>query len=271
MIDMKKLLFLLILFSSTTTAPSFAGVVVIGGLVRQHTVKPGQSFEGVILVKNTDTKPMEIALSQTDYLFTADGASHYDKPGTRPRSNAPWMSISPPRVTVPPQATISVYYKGKTPETSDLAGTYWSMIMVEPVATPSPKVEGGKDEVAMSVQTVMRYAVQIVTAVGATGTEQLAIEDKKMTVKDGKSTLLIDVANTGERVQIPALSAELFNAEGISIGHFQGGKRRIYPRCSVRYGVKFADVPPGKYTAMVVMDSGGDYVTGAQYTLEIAP
>ncbi len=251
--------------------PAFGGVAVIGGLTRQHTVKPGESFEGVILVKNTGHAPLEINFSQTDYAFTADGASHYDKPGTRPRSNAPWIALNPPRVTIPPLETVSVYYQGRVPDAAELAGTYWSMVMVEPVATPAPLAEGGEKQVAMGVQAVMRYAVQIVTAIGATGTEQLAILDKRMLTDAGKSALQLDVANTGERMQTPAVSAELFNARGVSIGQFQGGKQRIYPQCSVRYKVEFADVPPGKYTAMVVMDSGGDYVTGAQYTLEIAP
>jgi hypothetical protein len=35
--------------------------------------------------------------------------------------------------------------------------------------------------------------------------------------------------------------------------------------------VDLSDVPAGKYTAMVVMDTGGEYVTGAQYALELAP
>lgn len=268
---MKKRLFILFSLSLLAALPSFAGLAVVGGLARHHTLKPGDPFEGIILVKNTGTEPVEITVAQTDYLFTADGTNHYDRPGTHPRSNAPWISVSPSRTTLPPQGSISIYYKGKTPGSSDLVGTYWSMIMIEPVVTPPPQIEGQKEKVTMGLQTVMRYAVQVVSEIGTTGTEQLAIIDKAVVTKDGKPTLQLDAANVGERVQIPTLSAELFNTEGVSIGRFEGGKRRIYPDCSVRYSVELVDVPVGKYTAMVVMDTGGEYVTGAQYTLEIAP
>ncbi len=268
---MQKLLRLLFTFSLFATWPAFAGVAVIGGLTRQHTVKPGEAFEGVLLVKNTGKAPLEINFTQTDYTFTADGESHYDKPGTHPRSNARWIALNPPRATIPPLETVSIYYQGRMPDAATLAGTYWSMIMVEPVAAHAPLAEGGQNQVAMGVQAVMRYAVQVITTLGTSGTEQLAILDKKMLTEAGKSVLQLDVANTGERMQTPTLSAELFNAQGVSIGHFHGGRQRIYPQCSVRFKIEFADVPPGKYLAMVVMDSGSDYVTGAQYTLEIAP
>jgi hypothetical protein len=174
-------------------------------------------------------------------------------------------------VTLPPQGTASVYYKGGVPKDVAVVGTYWSMIMIEPVATPPPAVEGAENKISMGLQTVTRFAVQIVSEIGSTGTEELKVQDKSLVFDGGKRVLRLDVANTGERAQIPGLWAELFNEQGVSLGRFEGGRWRIYPGCSVRYKVDLTDVPAGKYTAMVVMDTGGEYVTGAQYALEIVP
>ena len=143
--------------------------------------------------------------------------------------------------------------------------------MVEPVSVPAPELEENKKKVVVGIRTVMRYAVQIVTEIGDTGTEALNVLEKRVVVGDGKKFLELDIINSGERVQIPTLWAEFYNDQGVSIGRFEGGRWRIYPSCSVRYKVDLADIPAGKYTAMVVMDTGNDYVTGAQYTLEIAP
>lgn len=266
----RRLLFLLASLH-LAAASAFGGIAVIGSLARHHTTKPGDAFEGIILVKNTADTPLELGISQTDYRFTADGSNHYDKAGTHPRSNAPWLSVNPARAVVPAQGTISVYYRGKVPSSPALAGTYWSMLMIEPVATPAPELDHQKDKITVGLQTVMRYAIQVVTEIGETGKEQLAIIDKAILTQDGSHSLQMDVANTGERIQIPMLWVDLFNASGVSIGRFEGGKRRIYPDCSSRYAVSLAGVPAGKYTALVVMDGGGDYVTGAQYSFELAP
>lgn len=268
---MKKALFLILAVSLATATDSFAGVAVIGSLVRHYATKPGETFEGIILLKNTGSEAVEMGIGQTDYLFAADGSNHYDKPGTHPRSNAGWLSINPARAFVAPQSTVSVYYKGKVPAASDLRGTYWSMIMVEPINVPTPEVKDEKEKVVVGIRTIMRYAVQVVTEIGATGTESLNVLEKRLIVNGGKKVLELDVGNNGERVQIPTLWAEFYNEQGISIGRFEGGRWRIYPTCSVRYKVDLADIPAGKYTAMIVMDTGGDYVTGAQYSLEIAP
>lgn len=271
---MKKTLLLVFAVLFATVAPSFASVAIVGSLVRHYNTKPGDTFEGIILLKNTGSEPVEMGIGQTDYLFTADGSNHYGKPGLPGaplRSNAGWLSVNPARAVVAPHSTISVYYKGKVPADSELRGTYWSIIMVEPLSVPTPEIKDDKEKVVVGIRTIMRYAIQIVTEIGGTGSESLSVLDKRIVANEGKKVLELDIGNTGERVQIPTLWAEFYNDQGVSIGRFEGGRWRIYPTCSVRYKVDLADIPAGKYTVMVVLDTGGEYVTGAQYTLEIAP
>jgi len=185
------------------------------------------------------------------------------------RSNATWFSVTPARTHVPAQGSTAVHYSGRVPESGQLSGTYWSTILIEPIPASITAVNGKDDHVTVGLRTVMRYAIQITTDIGETGEQSLEITGKHLLRTEKDTVLEMDISNNGERIQIPAIWAELFDNQGTSIGRFEGGRRRIYPGCSVRYRIDFPGLPNGRYTALIVLDSGGDYVTGAQYTLDI--
>ncbi len=250
---------------------SRAQVQVIGNLARTSTIKPGDSFEGVIFLKNSGKTLADVRVFQTDYLSYADGTNDYGEPGKAPRSNAEWITVSPTRVKLAPGETQPVRYKGRAPVDPKLRGTFWSMIMVEPETAPAITPDGQVDQVAVGLQTTIRFAVQIVTEVGQSGTRSLQVQDKRIVHGEGKRALLLDIANDGERLLVPMMTVELFDQQGASIGRFDAGRARIYPACAVRARVDLTDVPCGKYVAMVLLDSGDAQVMGAQYDLEIVP
>jgi len=244
-----------------------AGVSVVGGLVRTHKAQPGETFEGIILVRNHDDRTVAGRVYQTDYRFTADGKNDYALPGTTPRSNAQWYSLGLSRLTLAAGQTVAVNYHGKVPESADLKGTYWSMVMVEMAESAAPDAKEEQDKVALGLRTQIRYAVQIVVEMGETGERRLEVLDKQLVKDGGKRIFQMNVTNTGERLVIPAGWLELFDAQGVSLGKFESGKTRIYPGCSVRHRVDLTEVPPGEYSALAILDNGDSYVVGAQYQL----
>ncbi len=266
---MKHLLILLLALCAATHI-SNAAVTVIGSLSRTATIKPGDPFEGVVFLKNTGKEPADVRVSQSDYLFRADGTNDYGEPGKTPRSNAGWITVSPTRVKISPGETLPVRYKGRAPADPKLRGTFWSMIMIEPGSAPAITPDGKVNQVAVGLQTAIRFAIQLVTEIGNAGTRSLKVQEKRIVQSDGKRTLQLDIANDGERLLVPMMTVELFDRQGASIGRFDAGRSRIYPTCSVRAKVDLSDVPPGKYTAMVLLDSGDAQVMGAQYELEIS-
>jgi hypothetical protein len=268
---MKPILLALSLLFAGFTARGDAAVSVVGSLSRQNKVQPGGAFEGVIFLKNTDSRPAEARAFQTDYLFQADGSNVYGEPGSHPRSNATWITLSPSRVKLGPGETVPVRYKGKVPADAKLKGTYWSMIMIEPLAAPAEVPAAGESSVAVGLQTKIRMGVQIVSELGRDGTSKLQVLNKAIVKADGRRLLQLDLANNGERMLTPGLNVELFDTNGASIGRFDGGRARIFPTCSTRGKVDLSDVPAGKYSAMVLLDAGGDQVMGAQYDLQIDP
>ena len=136
------------LLAGVGAGTAWAGPVsVIGGLTREATLQPGGRTEGRIILRNNSNEPQEVKVYQTDYLFWADGRNEYGEPGSTPRSNARWIVHSPQQLTLPPKGTESVDYALQVPAQEGLSGTYWSVLMVEPIAAETlepPKAEEGK-------------------------------------------------------------------------------------------------------------------------------
>ena len=253
------------------TATAHAGVVVIGNLARTVNVQPGDAFDGVVFLKNTDSTSADVRLFQTDYLCKADGTNDYGLPGRAPRSNAEWITVSPTRVRLMGGETRPVRYKGRVPQNPKLAGTYWSMLMVEPIVEEAAVPANDPTKVAMGLKTSIRFGIQLVTEVGKNAKASLQVKEKRLVSNSDKRNFELDIANDGDRLLIPSMTVEMFDKTGASVGRFDAGRARIYPECSVRAKVDLSGIPDGKYTAMVLLDSGESQVLGAQYDLEISP
>ncbi len=251
-----------------------AQVSVIGDLSQDKDARPGETYTGAIVVRNDTNEPQEAKVYQTDYSFQFDGTNNYGEPGTLPRSNARWIAFSPSYLTIPPLGTMAVNYSVSVPADSPdhtLVGTYWSMLMVEGIQKGSAESSlPRKDKKAqMGIMQTIRYGIQIATSIAGTGTKKIEfIGARIVTQQDGKKVLQLDIRNTGEIGMRPEVYAELFNAQGASIGKFAGVRYRIYPGTSVRQNIDVSSVGKGTYKALVVVDAGGDDVFGAQYTLE---
>ncbi len=260
--------FCLLMAASSMAWP--ASISVVGGLTREMRLRPGGKSEGKILVRNNTDHPQQVRAYQHDYLFYADGSNIYGDPGSVMRSNAPWISFAPALLTIPARETASVHYSVEVPTDESLAGTYWSILMVEPVAggvlePPDPE----EDRVKVGVRTVLRYAIQFVTEIGRTGVADMKFVDTQLVLHEGRQTLQLDAENTGERWLRPQVWAEVFDGEGVALGRFDGQRLRIYPGCSVRFRIDLSWLPAGEYFAMVVADNGDEHVYGARYDLSI--
>ncbi len=262
---------LAVLFAVVFARPpaSYAQIILEGSLTHDNEANLGGTYSGNIVVRNPDKAPHAVRVYQTDYFFYADGRAVYGEVGTVDRSNAAWIDYFPKHFTIPAGDTVLVNYTVSVPGRASLAGTYWSMLMVEGIPDDSPEAGEGGDtpDVAVGVRELFRFGVQMVTHIGETGVRRLKIIGAKLVKTEAEQGLQLDVTNTGERWLRPALRVELYNIQGAQAGSYEGGMLRIYPGTSVRYRVDLSDVPPGTYKALVVLDSGGDDVYGANYTL----
>ncbi len=260
--------FCLLLATSSMAWP--ASISIVGGLTREMRLRPGGRSEGKILVRNNSDHPQQVRAYQHDYLFYADGRNIYGDPNSVARSNALWISFAPALLTIPARETAFVHYSVEVPANESLTGTYWSILMVEPVpedllAPPDPE----NDRVQVGIRTTLRYAIQFVTDIGRTGVADMAFADTQLVLHEGRNTLQLDAENTGERWLRPQLWAEVFDREGVALGRFDAQRLRIYPGCSVRFRIDLSSLPPGEYSTLVVADNGDEHVFGARYDLSI--
>ncbi|MFH1452365.1 MAG: hypothetical protein ABIH00_00055 [Armatimonadota bacterium] len=265
---MRKVIFVL-LFCLILTQVCFAKVALVGSLSRESEVKPGERIEGVFTLRNNGDKPEEVDLYQKDYIFYADGRNDYIDPGSVKRSNANWISLSANRIIVPPFDTVPVTYTIQIPNDPEIKGTYWSMIMVEPMGEPPTSIKHEPGKAKLGVRTMLRYGVQIITNIEDTGERKIKFLDKSIVTRDGKKYFKLDVENIGERSLSPYIAMELYDNEGNIVGRYEGDKLRIYPGCSASYMVELGDVPKGNYKSLILLDNKDEYVFGAQYDLAI--
>ncbi len=257
----------IILFIFLNITRISAGVIVIGEITHEKQVRPGEQFKGSILLRNTGEEAEEVKIYQTDYLFFFDGSNAFGEPGNLERSNANWITFSPARMVIPAGGEMAVNYEVSVPERNDMAGTYWSMIMVEPI--PRTSMEHSLPERSVGITTVVRYGIQIVNHIGRTGIQEIDFVSVRLVKNDEGRFLQVDIENTGERWVRPLVWVELFDETGVRAGKFESSPVRTYPGTSVRRKIDLTDVLPGQYKAIVIADGGSEAMIGAEYNLRI--
>jgi hypothetical protein len=250
-------------------ASASAQIALLSESVAEHGAVPGQSYQGRLVLRNMSAEPQEARIYQTDYAFTADGRTAYDKPGTIARSNAGWVKLSSGYLVIPPGETVPVTYDVTVPTDSTLAGTYWSMLMVEAITVGSPESRRPANaRVQMGLSMSTRYGTQIATNLAKPGASRLAFDSLSATTdSSGARGIRYDFINTGERANRFTMSMELYNEAGDLVKKATQTRGLLYPGTSARQKFDVGAIPHGKYTAVLVADAGGDNVFGGQFKL----
>lgn len=259
----------IVLLMAVIMTGSAHGGVTIGTLTLDREARPGETYQGTLMMTNNDVTPQDVIIYQTDYSFSSDGTNQFAKPGTQPRSNAPWVTFSPRQLQVPPRQSSEIHYVVHVPQDTALVGTYWSVIMVEEVPPPLPDTLIHLASNETSVRQVMRYGVQCVTHIGESGVPQVNVTGARLEqLENHRKELQVDVENTGDRWIVPTAWMELYDAEGHHVGRFESQRKRIFPGTSVRFHIELDGTFSGRYKALVVLDNGDQNVFGAKYNLE---
>jgi hypothetical protein len=250
-----------------------AQVSVEGNTVREQRAQPGESYSGSFTVVNSSAEPQEAKLYQTDYLTSADGSNAYGPPGSSPRSNAAWIKITPSALVIPPRSSRQITFDVTVPAGQPLSGSYWSMVMVEGVPRGSGESTlpaGSTRKVQAAVVTRIRYAVQMITQIGAATKPVARFEAPAVqAAADGTKALQVDIANTGIRSFTPAFTLEVYAEDGTRVTSSAASREVLYPGTSLRQRFTLGTLHPGTYRALVTLDAGDDTVFGAQYTLKL--
>ena len=244
-----------------------AQIAVLSNTVEERVAAPGEAYAGRITIQNSGSSAETIRLYQTDYRFSADGTSNFDAAGKQTRSNAAWISLQSPQVTVPPGSTVSVPYSVNVPASDTLRGSFWSVIMVEGATKPANVAAPQHGRVEVGLGTVIRYAVQVATHIGTSGARAVKFTKAGAVASDSSAAIELDVNDVGERAYRPVLWAEVYDASGAIRGKAKQSRGLLYPGSSLRQHFEFGKLPSGTYKAVIFADTGEDTVYASQYTI----
>lgn len=242
---------------------SSGSIEVVGNLKQVHNGNPGEVYKGQIKIQNNGDYAQEARIYQTDLQYNYEDLTYYEEPVSHPRSNARWIQYSPKSLIVNPNEIQFINYEITIPQADSIKGTYWSVLMVEGVNPIDPN-QAGK----LNINTVTRYAIQIVTEINNSGKGELQFLEPTMIKEGDKLFLAVDIVNSGDHFIAPDVSMELFDDNGTQVKKIQAGKKGLYPTTSSRFRLDLEGLEGNKtYHTLIIAAGQNEDVFGIQYTL----
>lgn len=242
------------------------------GLYYEHTLHWGESLQSTLNIHNPTLQVQTVMLYQMDERFE-QGVPDYLPPGSRQRSNAPWLELGAEHIILPPQSTVSVPYRLQIPNDPQLSGSYWSIVMVQ--AVQEIELELAEQPLSgLRVQQLFRTAARIVTHIvtDPPARPQLNVQHSRLvSSEDVPIQLELSLANDGDVALHLHIFAEVIGANGDQLGRFfpRLEQARLLPNHSVQRHIDFSELPPGQYEVIVVAENHDGHVFGARYQILI--
>ncbi|MDP2311989.1 MAG: hypothetical protein Q8P41_03725 [Pseudomonadota bacterium] len=133
-----------------------ANLQVVGELVHESSLTSGQSAEGRVVLRNDGASAVEVVVYPRDAAEEGEGAT------ALAGSNRPWLRFTPRLVTIGAGGTAEVPYRIEVPPNTDVAGTFGTLLVIEPTNVP---VWPPPADPAPETEAVVGYRVNIVTHV----------------------------------------------------------------------------------------------------------
>lgn len=244
-----------------------AGIIILNGLSHSYNVENGKVYKGKIAIENTGNKPQSVKLFLQDFGYTSDGTINYAAPYTNNRTNISWIKINTNLITLKAKQKEEVYYEINVPHTISNPGSYWSVIMVEPVEEIKPD----DNEHGVNITSIVRYAIQVITDYDTENAKpELKFESVKIEKKDGIRTANIAIINKGNLYCKPKVSLDIYNREADEkTGTFTSFEMGLLPYTSKTFPINISSLPPEKYNAVIIATDENENAFAINVELEV--
>ncbi|WP_343660048.1 DUF3324 domain-containing protein [Chryseobacterium sp.] len=227
-----------------------AGIVILNGLTHSYKIENGKVYKGKVAIENTSSNPQSVKLFLQDYTYHADGTIYYSALRTNKRSNGQWLKLNTNLVTLKGKEKTEVFYEITVPNQVTDPGSYWSVIMVEPVEEIKPS----DNKPGVSITSVIRYAIQVITDFDTEKAKpDLKFESVKVEKQEGKKMVKIAIANNGNLYCKPTAAIEIYNRKtGEKVGTYSSLTMGLLPDTSKTFYIDINAVPPDTYRAAII-------------------
>ncbi|UFH33876.1 DUF3324 domain-containing protein [Chryseobacterium sp. C-71] len=262
---LKRIIFFIILMFSSFLVK--ANIVILNGLSHNYKVENGQVYKGKISLENTSNQPQNIKIFLQDFSYQSDGSIQYTTPNTNPKSNAEWIKMNTNLINVKSKEKTEILYEITVPKQVTDVGSYWSVIIVEPVDNIKPSNE----KQGVNITSIVRYAIQIITDIDSEkATPNLKFEGVKIEKEDKLQILKIAVANEGNLYCKPSITIEIYNKKnGDKIATFSSLPMGLLPQTSKSFYIDISKMPPEKYNAVLIATDKDENAFALNVELEI--
>jgi hypothetical protein len=173
---------------------------------------------------------MELAISASDVLKDAEKGSFYETAPHHDRSSLKWLQLDVKQILIPPRGETTFQYSVQVPKQLPLKGSYWAMILVEPVMkdgeAPVQKQQG------YTIKSKIRYSYLIVLDIGV---EEPRIKVLKKELKSEPNLqYAVDLKNTGGSMTFSKIMLDLYTPEGVFVRKIETLPRILLPNCSTQ-------------------------------------
>ncbi len=227
-----------------------AGIVILNGLTHSYKIENGKVYKGKVAIENTGSNPQSVKIFLQDYTYHADGTINYTALRTNKRSNGEWLKLNTNLVTLKGKEKTEILYEITIPNQAMDPGSYWSVIIVEPVEDIKPS----DSKPGVSITSIIRYAIQVITDFETEKAKpDLKFESIKVEKQEGKQTAKIAIANNGNLYCKPTASIEIYNRKtGEKVGTYSSLTMGLLPNTSKTFYIDISKVPPDKYKAAII-------------------
>lgn len=244
-----------------------AGIVVLNGLSHTYKVENGKVYKGKIAIENTGNQQQSVKLFLQDFSYKSDGSINYSAPHTNNKTNTDWIKMNTNLITLKAKEKTEVYYEITVPDNISDPGSYWSVIMVEPVEDIKPN----DSKQGVNITSIIRYAIQVITDLDSEKAKpDLKFEGIKIEKEDGKQILKVAIANKGDLYCKPTVSIEIYNKKnGQKIGNFSSQAMGLLPQTSKSFHIDIGNTPPAQYNAVLIATDEEENAFALNVELEV--
>lgn len=263
--------FVLALFFNCTPLLGVSWSVIPMGF--NFNPSPGDTLTNVLTIRNSGNIEEELIIYIKDIQYNADGNGKELEPGNLDRGMAKWITITPKNLTIKGGENKQVRFTLIIPEEID-PGSYWSNMYAESVNNPKlmsqSEVEGRK----VSIFANMRYQINLNTTINGDIIKSGEITNVEIIPNDKDTSLVVNTTfkNTGNLILRCKGTVEIRDEMGETVETISLGGFKTYPEC-IRLIKKIIPqtLNPGEYSALAVIDFGGEYLVAGEAFFEIPP
>jgi hypothetical protein len=235
-------------------------------------VAAGRGETVTITLRNTGPAPLTVKLYLSDSSFGPNGSEDDLPAGTMARSCAPWLTMENQLLELKPEEVKSALLRLAVPDTA--RGSYWTKVFIEEISNPEPRRQVIQDR-SYQVFIKQRMGVRVFEDVpGTVNPDALVRLVRVEEATGGGREITTYVVNSGNALLDCRGRVELRNSRGevaevLTYGKngsfwvFPGGERSL----SV---VSRAALPPETYTALSIVDFGGEHLVAGEEVFRIA-